>query len=283
MRGFVIATAASVMWYGPAWSQTRVSLSLSPIELHTLESTRVNDKYVIQLCLPPTYASSDRRFPVLYILDADRSFGLVCDAIGWLTRFNEILPAIVVGISYGTSDQDWWQKRSRDYTPSPDASKLWGEWPMAGGADAFRAFLRDELVPFVDGQYRTTPGDRGLVGLSFGGLFGAWVMLVDPTLFTRYVLVAPALAWDNRRVFGMEEAYARDHRQLPARVFIGNGALDEPIILESWSAYETQLLARKYDGLSMQVVQFPDETHISVFPAALTRGLRYILARQAGR
>lgn len=31
--------------------------------------------------------------------------------------------------------------------------------------------LSAEIIPFVEANYRTTPGDRGLAGYSTGGLF----------------------------------------------------------------------------------------------------------------
>ena len=41
--------------------------------------------------------------------------------------------------------------------------------PTAGGADEFLRFLSDELIPWVEGQYRTA-SFRVLVGHSLGGL-----------------------------------------------------------------------------------------------------------------
>jgi uncharacterized protein len=161
----------------------------------------VDQTYHIQVALPDAYADGTRSFPVVYVLDAERSFGMAADVARWL-RFERVLPdVIVVGIAYGEGVAAWWQKRSRDYTPGPDRSRVWGDWPLAGGAGSFADCLEQELIPLIDGAYRTVPGDRTIVGLSFGGLFGAHLLFTRPHLFSRYVLVGPALAWDHQRVF----------------------------------------------------------------------------------
>jgi len=67
--------------------------------------------------------------------------------------------------------------------------KIWGEWPLAGGADNFKKFMQEELVPFIDSNYRTVKNDRTIAGLSFGGLFAAYVLFAEPSLFQRYILI----------------------------------------------------------------------------------------------
>jgi len=108
----------------------------------------VGDEYVIDVHLPASYESGADDFSVFFVLDADKSSGMARDIVDWLSWSEEIPPLIVVGISYGGSVGEWWQKRSRDFTPTRDSSKIWGEWPLAGGAEAFKVFLREELFPF---------------------------------------------------------------------------------------------------------------------------------------
>lgn len=94
-------------------------------ELHLLPSSHVDQTYQIQVALPDGYADIDGSFPVLYVLDADRSFGMVTDIARWLAWADEIPDVIVVGVAYGEGMEAWWQKRSRDYTQSPDRGRLW--------------------------------------------------------------------------------------------------------------------------------------------------------------
>ena len=61
---------------------------------------------------------------MLYVLDADMLFELTAGTADLLAWRREIPELIVIGISYGGSRKDWWAKRSRDMTPTPDRSKV---------------------------------------------------------------------------------------------------------------------------------------------------------------
>ena len=59
-----------------------------------------------------------------------------------------VLPElIVVGVTN--------TNRSRDLTPPSADDEETAFWDEVGGADRFRRFFREELIPFIDGHYRT--------------------------------------------------------------------------------------------------------------------------------
>lgn len=184
-------------------------------ETHQLRSMKVVDEFVIDVHLPVSYPSCADSFPVLVVLDADKSSGMARDTVDWLSWSKEIPELIAVGISYGGSEEEWWQKRSRDLTPSEDKGMLWGDWPLAGGARKFKAFLREEFFPFLESSYRIN-ADRTLAGVSFGGLFAAYILFTDPTLFNRYIMVNPALAWDKEKLWPYEQDYRSKSTNLTA-------------------------------------------------------------------
>ena len=121
-------------------------------EARVLASSIVGIEYKISIWLPPSYVDSDKTYPVLYLLDGNTCFGLATDTVTALTFGQEVPELIVVGIGYVNRNQ-----RGRDL--------LWAH-------DRFYAFLTEELIPFVDGEYRTdTRAPRTLVGHSDGGFF----------------------------------------------------------------------------------------------------------------
>ena len=61
-----------------------------------------------------------KEYPVVYLLDADKSVGMAKDIADWLMFGKEIQDIIIVGISYSKDDETWWQNRSRDYIPTSD-------------------------------------------------------------------------------------------------------------------------------------------------------------------
>ena len=176
----------------------------SDTELRKLQSKYVDQEYSLEIYLPPSYSDSLKSFPVLYLLDSDISFGMAKNIMDWLLLFKEIREVIVVGISYREGFSNWWSKRTRDYAPTKDQSKIWGEWPISGGADNFMKFIKLELIPFIDSNYRTVKNDRTIAGISLGGLFSTYVLFTDPLLFKNYIMSGSALIWDYKMAFKLE-------------------------------------------------------------------------------
>jgi predicted alpha/beta superfamily hydrolase len=255
------------------------NVCLERTQNHIFKAKNVDQEYQIQVYLPPGYADRTKTFPVLYVLDADKSFGMSVNIMEWLSWAREIPDMIAVGIAYGGSTQNWWDKRSRDYTPWKDSQKTWGEWPLAGGAGNFLKFLQEELIPWVESNYRTAGNDRGLAGLSLGGLFGAYVIFVEPRLFSKYLLSGAALIWDNRHIFKIEEEFAEGHGSLAAKVYAAVGEFDDQRIIGPYQDFLTLLKRRNYEGLEIKGEVIPGETHISSWPASLTRGLKYLYGK----
>ena len=65
---------------------------------------------------------------------------------------------IIVGITYSGDNADYGALRSMDYTPVHDVFI-----PGSGDAPKFLAFLKEELVPFVENNYHTYPSQRFLM------------------------------------------------------------------------------------------------------------------------
>lgn len=111
-----------------------------------------------------------------------------------------------------------------------------------------------------------------------GGLFSLYALTSRPDAFQRHVAISPALYWSERRLFREEVALSNRCTDLPVRLFLGVGALEEAMDVNSRFVsnlyeFEARLRRRAYPSLDLHFHVFPDETHMSVFPAALSRGL----------
>jgi predicted alpha/beta superfamily hydrolase len=138
--------------------------------------------------LPQGYQVGLQRYPVMYLLDGDAHFHHTTGIIQFLAQQGYMPEMIVVAIP--NTD------RTRDLTPEPSA-ELAERRPTAGGADDFLRFLSDELIPWIEGQYRTAPF-RVLVGHSLGGLFVTHALLVQPEVFDGYISISPAIWWNDQ-------------------------------------------------------------------------------------
>jgi predicted alpha/beta superfamily hydrolase len=253
---------------------------LDRVEQHSLVSHENGVAYKLYVALPESYAAGGKRYPVVYLLDADYSFLIARNIGDHLAQRGDLSEVIFVGIAYGGPPQ-YRIHRTRDYTPTfvptdgygPDVQKF------SGGGPKFRAFIEKELIPFIDGQYRTIAGDRCLVGHSYGGLFAAWTLISDPPLFRRYVIVSPSLWYDDRWMFSVLNRFARTHDSLDARVYMAVGSREggtDRRMVGDLQEFLSALRKRKFRGLVVGGSVLDDETHNSLFPRALSNGLRFV-------
>ena len=149
----------------PKPGATLPAATLSSTEVRTLTSKILTRDFQISIALPWSYRSTTKRYPAVYVTDADTGFGLAQAAYQVSQLDREIPELILVGIGYGldmsSEFSTWSTRRSQEMTPS--AAK---DYPGSGEAARFSRFIREELVPFIEANYRTDPADRTLTGAS---------------------------------------------------------------------------------------------------------------------
>jgi predicted alpha/beta superfamily hydrolase len=249
--------------------------------------------YELYISLPDGYAQSDSTYPVLYVTDANTYFGMMADMTRNLQWGGEMPETIIVGIGYPLSklktDEVRWGKwlawRMRDYTPTQTAQmdKDFGiEGIKSGGANAFLQFIEQELFPFIEQNYRTKSKDRTYAGFSLGGMFGLYTLFEKPALFQRYVLGSPSIWYDDKLVLQLEKKYASLSKDLPAKVFLSAGSLEEEInsgMVRNMLELASSLKSRKYQSFSIETAILEGETHMSAPSVSFQRGLRYFFRK----
>lgn len=267
----------------------------SPYEIADTEVWDVPDPvshrgYQIFVALPPSYRDQpQRRYPVLYVTDADYAFPIIKQIA---RRLNGEGPAIeefiLVGLSYAKGDGGM-QSRRRDYTPTPAGSGEGSTADVHGQSLAYISYLRDHALPFVNGHYRADKQRSIFLGHSYGGLLGTQILLTDPRLFSGYVLGSPSLWYDRHYMLGREAVYASAHKDLPARVFMYVGQYEEvrkgdPRYAKTYNmVFDTKnmekvLRSRHYPSLRMRVEVLDGEDHLSGAPRGFTHGLAYLFS-----
>lgn len=246
--------------------------------------SKVNHQpYRLMIALPFGYSATDTiRYPVVYILDGDPNLPLAALIQSNMTYDGEVPNMILVGIGYQADNfMQTVPYRTLDYTPTRDDradSEMTAHHHVnmvSGGADNFIRVMEEEIIPFVRLHYKAN-GDRALAGHSFGGLFAAYVLFTHPELFQRYLISSPSLDWDNHVIQNMEARYAEGHTSLMSRVFISAGGAEPESMVPDVRALAAMLAGRHYRGLVVTERIFEDETHLSVIPFAISRGLRVL-------
>lgn len=242
--------------------------------------------YEVFVSLPASYeAEPNRRYPVLYVTDADYAFPIIRQIARRVNLEGPVIEEfILVGLSYAQGDSGA-DSRRRDYTPTPNGPRN-SAGSVHGGGPAYQTYLKTQALPFIEQRFRADPARRILLGHSYGGLLGAQILFSDPAMFRGYVLGSPSLWYDKGHMMGVEADYARTHRDLNAQVFMYVGGHEIPgptrrnseaDMVGDMQTLQRNLESRAYPSLKVSSVVLKDEDHLTVAPVGFTRALEAVL------
>ncbi len=205
----VIATVLALAFgtLSPALAQTPDAPASTPIVIgqsYTLPSAIMDEPRQINVWLPPGYAESEKRYPVLYLLDGgiDQDFHHISGLAQLGTIAGTTRDIIVVGITS--------RDRRNELALRSENPELIAAYPTQGQSEAFRRHLAQEALPFVEATFRTD-GESVLIGESLAGLFVVETFLKQPTLFDDYVAISPSLWWDDGALAGQAATLLAAH------------------------------------------------------------------------
>lgn len=286
------ATASAVPSVSPS-SQSAQRGGGQPYEIIGSEVWDVPDPvsardYQVFVALPAGYAENpQRRYPVLYVTDADYAFPLIRQMA---RRMNvegpRIEDFILVGLSYAKGEGGM-PSRRRDYTPTPNAPSGTPADAVHGGGAAYLSYLDKQVLPFIAQHYRTDEQRRLLLGHSYGALLGTQILFERPQMFAGYILGSPSYWYDQHVMERQEGRFAVAHRDLPARVYMYVGEREavahgaDADMVKDAQRMQKALASRKYASLQLQLDVLNDEDHLTVAPRGFMQGLEYLLAQPA--
>ena len=189
----------------------------------SLHSEVLDEDRPVLIYKPQNYEQSEAAYPVMYLLDGDGHLLHTAGITEFLAR-NGKMPEVVI-VALPNTD------RTRDLTPSltnPD-----NRFPTAGGADNFLSFIADELMPFIESEYRVEPY-KILVGHSFGGLLSVHALLSRPDLFNAHISISPSLWWDNKRLLSEAETFFDQHKDYEGYMYMTMGNEGGSMLSGAW-------------------------------------------------
>lgn len=261
-------------------------------EAFVMSSANVGDDFLIGVGLPASYATSDQSYQLVYVLDANIAFGMTVE-IARLHQVDLIRPGVPEMVLVGIGYPDPYRMgtlRARDLTPAGSLSDEFDEllrsapvFDGLGGAAEFLRFIEDELHPHIVANYRVETEGVTILGDSFGGLFTAYAFQQRSPVFDRYWMGSPGLLPATELLEGLpaaiEQGFERD-----TRVFITLGELEETGAVDIYNdlAVGTRRLIEIFDAnpaenLTVTSKTYPDATHITTVPPALTDAFTALL------
>ncbi|MEO5859219.1 MAG: alpha/beta hydrolase-fold protein [Pyrinomonadaceae bacterium] len=229
---------------------------------YTISSKSLGEDRTILVRVPPNYERTTQRFPVVLMLDAHAPQNGMMASIIESQAFAGMMPEmILIGVQN--------TNRTRDLTPTKT------ERQDSGGGDKFLDFIEQEVIPFIDKNYRTEPY-RIFAGHSLGGLTVVYALATRPQIFGGYIAASPVLHWDNNYVIKKSEDLFKTQKEFKKSLFISLG--DEPDYVGGFNSYNDLLKKNAPTGFNYEFQHWTDEDHGSVVIRTYLAGLRKIFA-----
>jgi predicted alpha/beta superfamily hydrolase len=255
----LLALVTCFVMLGAARAETAAPLVIG--ETFTLQSKVLGETRRINVYFPPGYADEPNlQFPVLYMPDGGLAedflhvAGLVQVSVGNGT----MRPFVLVGIEN--------TERRRDLTGltlNEEDKKI---APRVGGSDAFRKFLRNELMPDVKRRYRTAD-ETAIVGESLAGYFVIETFVLEPDLFKTYIAIDPSLWWNDGAMVKIATERLRAQSKSDKALWFAASREQRGDAIERF-AWAVQ--ANAPPGLQWHYEPMPEERHSTIYhPAAL--------------
>lgn len=252
---------------------------LKDTEVKFITSNETKIDYELYISLPGDYNKDvSKRYNVVYLLDADYSFPIAHSIVHHMADRGDLPQLILVSVAYAGEKtvKSYRMNRTRDYTPifAAAGSEGYGAeyQKVSGGASRFKGFFEKELFPYIEKNYRTA-SEKTLAGHSFGGLFGAWIILTQPALFDNYIIISPSLWYAGKHVMKLS-ALTPKNFSLTNHAYFAIGSLENSghKMVDDIKTFFKFL--KKRDANSFLFISENDD-HNSIFPIALSKGLLY--------
>jgi uncharacterized protein len=243
------------------------------IDERYLTSKETNSTFKIKIYLPITYSDTQAKYPIMILTDAIWAMGIAQSTFDYMTVLDKEIPeVIIVGIDYPYSKNlDWARNRFRDMLPTHVEG-----YDPSGSADKFIAFIKKELFPYIENNYRVDTTDRCFCGHSFGGLLGSHIFMEHSNLFNRYIIGSPSYWWDNKEITKRLSAKAFLSADSVKAVYTYIGGKEGEMMINNWKEFNEQLVNKINKNLKFHDQIYQDETHMSVTPAAFSTAVKFV-------
>ena len=159
---------------------------------YNMKSSVLKEERTLLIHIPSSYAKSDKKFPVIYVLDGSNHFKHAINAATLLSENGRMPASIIVAIPNNRGT------RGRD---------------LGRGRDNFKKYIKEEVIPFVNRNYRTT-NHKTIFGHSMAGAFVLNYLATEPTLFDNYIAASPVVQIFNSELLGKFSTLLKEHKML---------------------------------------------------------------------
>ena len=230
----------------------------------SIKSKVLNENRKIIIRLPKDYNDSDKSYPVIYRLDGDRD--LFIETVGVINRLvymEELFPDMIVVMIENTN-------RNRDMMPTNTSF-----FKSEPGAENFKKFIENELIPHINTSYRTTK-EKVLCGQSLSAIFALYYFLTSPDSFDSYIACSGGFPDCEEYFINLTNDMLQTKQVKTKKIFLTHGLkdfLDPDGVIKNQLLNFTKLIESD-ENIVCKLKIYNDEGHVPY--QSLYHGLKFI-------
>ncbi len=230
----------------------------------SIESTILNENRKIIVRLPKDYNDSGKSYPVIYRLDGD--LDLFIETVGVINRLaymEELMPDMIVVMIENTN-------RNRDMMPTNTSF-----FKTEPGAQNFKRFIENELIPHINNSYRTT-NEKVLCGQSLSAIFTLYYFLTSPDSFDSFIACSGGFPDCEEYFIDLTNDMLRTKQKFTKKIFLTYGSkdfLDPDGVIKKQLIKFSQLI-KSDESIVYELKIYKDEGHVPY--QSLYHGLRFL-------
>lgn len=240
-------------------------------DVHVIHSRVLNQDRLIYIHVPKLdSADINKPLPVLYLFDGENHFHILSAYIEYLMHWQVIPPIMVVGIVS--------VDRVKDLTPTNSLLNFDGEvdstYKTSGGNEQFLNFIQQELMPYIEATYKTSPF-KIFAGHSFGGLTAINCLLTRPDMFDAYIAISPSLWFGNKYVLRLAEQKLPKLPMRDKKMFYSVGN-EDGTFRDDLLKFDKLVKQNKLKTVKHEYKYYPAEDHMTELIPAYYDALRFV-------
>ena len=213
----------------------------------------------IWVYVPPNYHTSKKKFPVIYMHDAQNLFDVTTSYAGeW--KIDETLNNLYKTTGKGfivIAVENGGEERINEYTP-------WKHEKYGGGKGAiYIDFLKNTLKPYIDANYRTKKKAKhtAIIGSSLGGLISYYGGLKYPETFGKIGALSTSF-WFSNTVEDFTKKYSKNKT---SKLYLLVGKKEGKDVVLNTIKYKKMLLETGFKSKNITSKINPEGTHNEAF------------------
>lgn len=224
----------------------------------------------ISVYLPEAYfEDTTATLPVAYLFDGQYEpyFLMTSSIMEYYSSSEECIPMIIVSIH----TEDRW----KEFIPG-EASWSEKEKKKAGygSADLLAKFIRLDVLPIIDANYRTEPFRVG-IGHSLGGSFVMYEMFGDTSIFDAGIVASPNMVNNNDSLVKQGREYLSQHKSANSFMYAtaGNVGSMEISFRQGLLRFDEIVKSENLEYFDWNMDTLNGDNHMTTFIKTLDKGL----------